>query len=376
MKIAITGGHLTPALAVIEKLKELRPGGEIFFFGRRLALEGDKSKSLESDIIRQKNIPFINITSGRLQRYFSFSNLLTPVKLLAGIIQSLLYIHKYGIDVILAFGGYLSVPVVIAGWILRKKVILHEQTIKLGLANRINSFFADIILISFENTRKYLPNDKTILTGNPLRAGILYQNNSSDFLRLANTNYPIIFVTGGNQGSHALNSLVYAIIPELLKKYTIIHQCGSANEFKDFEKLTELRAKLEQESTNRYFIYKSINPDEMGALYSVAKLVIGRSGINTVSEIFYYDLPSVLLPLPYSGGQEQRENALWLQTKLPVIVLEQKNTKSADLLAAIEKLTANSTLKLNNNKELKTLFKSAAGNIAISVIDCYEAAHK
>lgn len=376
MKIAITGGHLTPALAVIEKLKELRPGSEIFFFGRRFALEGDKSESLESEIIRQKNIPFINITSGRLQRYCSFSNLLTPFKLFAGIIQSLLYIHQYGIDVILAFGGYLSVPVVFAGWILRKKVILHEQTIKLGLANRINSFFADLILISFENTKKYLPNDKTILTGNPLRAGVIYENNSSDFLRLANTNFPVIFVTGGNQGSHALNMLIYEIIPDLLKIYTVVHQCGNASEFKDFEKLSELKAKLGQESANRYFIYKAINPDEMGALYSVAKLVVGRSGINTVSEIFYYDLPAVLMPLPYSGGQEQWENALWLQTKLPVIILEQKNAKSADLFVAIKKLTANSSLKLNNNKELKTLFKSAAGNIAISLIDCYEAAHK
>ena len=376
MKIAITGGHLTPALAVIEKLKELRPDCEIFFFGRRLALEGDKSESFESDIISQKNISFINITSGRLQRYFSFSNLLTPFKLLTGIIQSLLYIRKYGIDVVLSFGGYLSVPVVLAGWILRKKVVLHEQTVKLGLANRINSFFADIILISFENTKKYLPNDKIILTGNPLRAGILYENNSSAFLKLANTNYPVIFVTGGNQGSHVLNMLVYEIIPDLLKKYTVVHQCGSASEFKDFEKLADLKAKIGQESANRYFIYKSINPDEMGALYSVAHLVVGRSGINTVSEIFYYDIPSVLLPLPYSGGQEQRENALWLQTKLPVIILEQKNTKSAHLLAAIEKITANSTLKLNNNRELKTLFKSAAGNIAVNVIECYEASHK
>src|SRR3989344_6654527 len=166
MKIAITGGHLSPALSVIEKLSK---EDVVLFVGRKHVFEGDKGLSFEYKTITSLNIPFVELTTGRLQRKFTAHTLFSIVKIPYGLAQSFLILRKFKPDVVLGFGGYLSVPVVIAAHILRIPAIIHEQTQDAGLANRMLANYADRICISWETSAKYFPRGKTIFTGNPIR---------------------------------------------------------------------------------------------------------------------------------------------------------------------------------------------------------------
>lgn len=139
-KIVITGGHLTPALAVMEKLRE--QGWQIVFFGRQHALEGDSSVSVEYQTITKLGISFISLTAGRLQRSFTRYTVFSFLKIPIGFIQSFYYLIKFKPTVILSFGGYVALPVALAGWMLKIPIVTHEQSVVPGLANKIIFKFA------------------------------------------------------------------------------------------------------------------------------------------------------------------------------------------------------------------------------------------
>src|SRR3990167_5082544 len=157
MKILVTGAHFTTAVAVIEELKNLPAGRQeqkdidIVYVGRKTTREGDSSHSVESQVLPQLGVKFISIITGRLQRAFTIYTFSSLLKIPIGFLQSFFILLKEKPDVILSFGGYVAVPLVIAGWLLSIPIIIHEQTLVSGLANTISSFFADKVAVSFEN---------------------------------------------------------------------------------------------------------------------------------------------------------------------------------------------------------------------------------
>jgi len=159
-KIVVTGGHLTPALAVIEKLRQ--DGWQIVFFGRKHALEGDPAVSVEYKILKEQGIPFVNLTSGRLQRSLTRYTISSLLKIPLGLIQSFYYLLKFKPNVILSFGGYLALPVALAGWILRIPIVTHEQSVIPGLATRIITHFAKKICVSWPQTMEMLKETSSI----------------------------------------------------------------------------------------------------------------------------------------------------------------------------------------------------------------------
>ncbi len=348
MKIVIIGGHLSPSLAVIDKLPK---DTQILFIGRKFALEGDKSLSAEYKIVTERKIPFIGITTGRLQRKFTRYTIPSLFKIPYGFFQALSILRKFKPDVVLGFGGYVSLPVILAAFFLKIPSVIHEQTLEAGSANKFLSRFVSKICISWESSFAFFPIDKTILTGNPLRKEIL---ESLRFNRSKST-LPTIYVTGGSTGSHSINSLVEGVLRQLLEKFNIIHQVGDAKEYGDFESLLSLRDTFPENLQKRYAIKKFIDIDKIGPVFQNSDLIIGRSGINTITELMFFQKPALLIPLPFSQSNEQMKNAIFLKSKGLAEVYSQNELNSLRFLQVVTKMFNNINtyrLRFNSNNLL------------------------
>jgi UDP-N-acetylglucosamine--N-acetylmuramyl-(pentapeptide) pyrophosphoryl-undecaprenol N-acetylglucosamine transferase len=302
--VVIIGGHLSPALAVIEQLKN----EEVYYFGRKHTFEGDKAISLEYEEIAKLGIPFYAINTARLQRSFTRHTFPSLAKFPLGFTQSLKILREIKPEVVLGFGGYVSLPVVLAAFFLKIPIVIHEQTLEAGFANRIEAKFAQKICISWQSSEQYFPRHKTVLTGNPLRGVVL---NAKPFKE--ETGLPKIYITGGSSGSHAINLLVEKSLSGLLKNFTVVHQTGDAKKYADFDKLQAAASKLNSQLSKNYHPQKFFSPEEVANNLSRANLVIGRAGINTVTELIYFKTPAFLIPLPFSQRKEQLKNALFLK---------------------------------------------------------------
>lgn len=366
MKIALIGGHLSPALCVIEALPK---DTEILFIGRKYSLEGDNALSLEYKTITQLKIPFVGLNTGRWQRKltkYTFSSLL---KLPFGLIKSFLTLVKFKPRVVVGFGGYVSVPVVLCAYFLRIPIVIHEQTMEAGLSNKFLSKFATKICISWQTSSRYFPKEKTILTGNPIRKFSILNSQSSIAESIFNNKLPTIYVTGGSSGSHFINVLIEGIIKELLEKYNIIHQAGDAHEYHDFDRLEQLRESLPKKFHDHYILEKFIDPSEVGELIKSSSLIISRSGMNIVTELLHFEKPALLIPLPFSQNNEQLKNARFLEKIGLGKVLQQIELDSKKLLQVIDSAFQNlDSYKINDQEFKKQSYKNAAQNI-ISVIN-------
>lgn len=367
-KIVITGGHLTPALAVIDELQK-RGNWEIYFFGRKYAAESDKTPSMEWQIIPKMGVHFIPINAGRLNWHFTRYSLLSILRLPLGFIQSLIHLFRLKPKLIMSFGGYLSAPAVFAGWLLGIPSLTHEQTTVRGLGTRFNSIFAKKILVSWPNTSWRFPMEKVVFTGLPIRREIfLVEKNVWRRLK-----YPsrrrLIVITGGNQGSHVINMTIKKILKNLLKKYNVFHQVGHLGGANDFQTLSKFRQKLSWEKRRSYRLKKFVLGNEWGTILNKADLVISRAGANTLAELVALGKPAVLIPLPGLFADEQTKNAhLLKQAGLAEIISQDSLTPSA-LLKTIEKMMKNLADYKRNSRSSKKLIKFDAAKRIVAEIE-------
>lgn len=302
MNILISGGHFTPALAVIQKLGS---SVSILVLGRKNSFEGDSGLSFEYVSCESLNIPFRSIDAGRLQRVFTKYMLVSIIKFPLGLIQSFLILRDFKPDIVLVFGGYIGFTVAISAFVMRIPVILHEQTQKAGLANKCISLFAKKVLISFASSKKYFPSRKIQYTGNPIRSEVF---KTIKPLKLKDS-IPMIYVSGGGGGSHFINNQVKKILPLLLQKFCVVHQTGDSRTFCDYEEMLEFKKTLSKNITERYIVKKFILTDEIGWVLKKADLVVSRAGINTVCELIALLKPCLLIPLSHGQRSEQQDNA-------------------------------------------------------------------
>jgi UDP-N-acetylglucosamine--N-acetylmuramyl-(pentapeptide) pyrophosphoryl-undecaprenol N-acetylglucosamine transferase len=304
MKIVVIGGHLSPALAVIEQLKN----EDVYYFGRKHTFEGDKAISLEHQEITKLGIPFYAINTARLQRKFTRHTLPSLIKFPLGFSQSVKILRQIKPDVVLGFGGYVSLPVVLAAFFLKIPIVIHEQTLEAGVANKIEAKFARKVCLAWQSSEQYFPKQKIVITGNPLRSVVL---NAKPFKE--ETGLPKIYITGGSSGSHAINVLVEKSLQELLEQFIVVHQVGDARKHADFERLQAAASRLDSKFSKNYHPQKFFSTEEVANNLSKANLVVGRAGLNTVTELIYFKTPAFLIPLPFSQRKEQLKNALFLK---------------------------------------------------------------
>lgn len=364
MKILITGTHFTPAVAVINQLKRYKDV-EIVYVGRNTTREGDTTPAQESEEIPKLGVRFIPIITGRLQRSFTLYTVPSLLKIPVGFIQSFFIILKEKPDVILSFGGYLSVPIVFSGWLLSIPIIIHEQTLILGLANKISSLFADKIAVSFK-TDKLINDKRAILTGNPLRDDVLNPNIklTHEYQNIFKTSkkekLPLTLIMGGNQGSHVINITVEQCLKQLKKISCIIHITGDSK-FNDFERLNIL-------VSDRYLVKKWLGK-EYGAILKKADLVICRAGINTLNEIAYMGKPALVIPIPYLYQDEQNKNAKYFESLGLVRILPQSKLSGKSILEYIKGCLNDLNHFKNSTEKAKVVMtQDAARRLALETI--------
>lgn len=364
-KIIITGGHLTPALAVIELMEKCE--WEVIFIGRKYAFEGEKTLSAEYRITRKLGLPFISLTSGRWQRNLTRHTFFSLLKIPIGFFQSFYWLIKLHPHLILSFGGYLALPVAMAGWFLGIPVVTHEQAVNPGLANQIINFFAKKVAVSWPETLEKIKGKKIILTGNPIRKEIFAQTPNPK-PQIPKNDLPLIYITGGSTGSHAINEVIKNILPQLLEKYNVIHQCGDSQEYKDYEKLLKIKDQLPPLFKNRYFVVKYLDFLEIGSVLKKADLVVGRSGANTITELAALGKPAILIPLPWAGQNEQFENAKILEKAGIAVILEQKNLTGETLYNNINTLSQNLEQYKKNGRKAKELVDLKAAEKILDIM--------
>lgn len=330
-----SGGHVMPAITLIKKLKE-DDSFLISYIGGR--------SGIERELITKLSIPYFPIYTGKLRRYLSLENLIDIFKVIMGIFQSILILAKFSRKtLVFSTGGFVSVPVVIAAKLTLKTVYIHEQTSRVGLANKIASLFADKIFISFEESKKFFPETKTILTGYPLRDECFiptYPNLDFSGKALNSIAKPILFVTGGGNGSYLINQLVKNHLDILKNKYFIIHQVGKIyeEEFKPFH---------DENYFSAAFFDKEIIP-----LFKKAKIVISRAGAGTVCELMSLRKKSIFIPLKIAQKNEQFHNAMEAQRKLGSFILTEDEIPNCDFISYLETFEETLNEKIYNYKML------------------------
>ena len=335
--IVITGGHVTPALAVVSEIRRVHPDWRILWIGRRTALEGIAIESEEYRLVRKQGIRFLTLTTGRFTRQWSLNTISSLVKIPVGYVQALFWLARVRPTIIVSFGGYVALPVVVAGAILRIPSITHEQTHVPGLANRIIAGLVGRICVSFPETSARFAKDKTVVTGLPIRHELLAAAKPLQTSAMEPT--PVVYITGGSTGAVSLNTIVFPVVTHLTKTYIVIHQTGHPS----FEQARSIRDDLPIVQKKRYIIAPFFDIEDLGGILRPARIVIARAGANTVWELALLAKVAILVPLPWSAGGEQKANALWLAQNGGAVVLDQQGLTDAKMERTIHAMMANYT---------------------------------
>ncbi len=318
---------MTPALALIEEIKKNQEDWEIHYFGRKYALEKQKTFSYEYQLFsKNKEVVFHRLITGKLKRKFRLETIISLFKIPFGFLQSFYYLIKIRPQRVVSFGGFLSVPVVFNSWLLGIPSYTHEQTSTLGLANKINSFFVKRVAVSFPQVKKLVPKNKGVLTGN-LIAESVYKSVPSEESRLyktvASADRPILFITGGKTGSRIINQTIEKALPQLKDNFFIIHQIG-------------LDKQQTPKRENRYWAIRFIDNKYFGWTIKNSDLVISRSGANIIFYLASFKQPAILIPIPWASQNEQYNNADFLRDTGLAKILKQSDLTADSLVELIK----------------------------------------
>ncbi|MCX7965572.1 MAG: undecaprenyldiphospho-muramoylpentapeptide beta-N-acetylglucosaminyltransferase [Syntrophorhabdaceae bacterium] len=312
-----TGGHVFPGISVADRFTAMSHDHEVVFIGTK--------GGIEDRVVPASGYRLIHVEA----RQFSGRNILYKFITITGLIKSIHdcinIIKRENPQAILGMGGFASVPMVIAGFLHKTPIFLHEQNVQPGLANKILAKYAKTIFISFEETRHYLGRARTILTGNPIRQSLKkpYAAEEKDYFG--------IFVFGGSRGARSINQAVVDLlnyISDYRDRIFIFHQTG----IDDYEGVSSIY----KDSGIRHEVFPFT--DNMAYYYRHADLVISRSGASTIFELAYFKKPAILIPYPFSAGQHQWKNAIQVERIGGGHIIENSEANGERLFYAIKRL--------------------------------------
>lgn len=344
-KIFLTGGgtagHVTPNIALVPKLK--KAGFDIEYIG---SYEG-----IEMQLVKDAEIQYHGISSGKLRRYFSWQNFTDPFRVIKGFFEASDLIKSKKPDVVFSKGGFVSVPVVMAAHFNKIPTIIHESDITPGLANKIAIHFASKVCHTFPETAKYI-GDKALLTGSPIREELLFGHKDVALSICGfNSSKPVLLVTGGSLGAKSINDAVRLALPKLLEKYQVAHLCGKDKYDRSLDGL------------KGYAQFEYIS-SEMKDFYAMADVIISRAGSNTICEIVALKKPNILIPLSAKASRgDQILNAASFQKQGFSEVLND------DILSS--SLLANTVDKVYNNRSeyIEAMSRSGLSNGVDKIIE-------
>lgn len=284
-------------------------------------------KPFELELFPKLGVKVFSIIAGKLQSKFTRHTIPALLKFPIGFIQAVQLVHQIRPDIVLSFGGFASVPVVFAAALMRIPIVVQEQIVGAGHANKFTSYFATKIMVARKESLVEFPKNKTVLLGNPLMKEILKVNAKTHLPKT-----PVIYVTGGSRGSQRVNRVVFQSLPHLLPKYRIIHQTGLL----DYAEAKDIRESLPRELKEHYELHDFVNPLTISRIYSDADIVVGRAGANTVAEIIAMGIPALFIPIPWTKADEQTKNARYAESLGIAQVLLEVNLTKENFLSHIE----------------------------------------
>lgn len=334
-----TGGHIFPAEAVLQELAAREFPIEAMWIGQK----GGR----EEEVARKLGLPFCSIQVGKARQTGALTdrilNIIDKGRVLIGIPQAWFHVRAFKPDVIFATGGYVCMPTAMAGASIAP-ILVHEQTVQIGSANRMASKRAKTLAVSWDqaidDARAKGIAANVVNTGNPVRATLSQGDAAKGFAAFdLDPSLPLLYVTGGAKGSVPVNKLISDSLPTLLEHMQIVHQTGRAAENQDADRLAALRETLPDHLRNRYVVRDFIR-DDLPDIFAAASLVVGRAGAGTITELSVLAKPAVLIPLVPTSGNEQVRNANMLAEAGSALSIEQASTSSAELAQEIIALIA------------------------------------
>ncbi|XOV82950.1 MAG: undecaprenyldiphospho-muramoylpentapeptide beta-N-acetylglucosaminyltransferase [bacterium] len=318
-----SAGHVIPALPVIAELQQ--QGYQVSFVGTR--------SGLEEQLTAASGVRFYAVSAGKLRRYWSWQNVTDLFRILRGVLQSIVLVRRLQPDVVFSKGGFVSFPVALAAWLWRVPVVAHESDLTPGLANRLVLPFVRTLCVSFAQTAQVsgatLARARVVLTGTPLREEITSGDavRGRQILGLTDDDKPLLVVTGGSLGADALNAALRAALPELTRRYVVLHVCGPGK-----------RQTLDMPG----YIQREYIDEGWGDLLAAAAIVLSRAGANALFELLSLAKLNVLVPLSAKASRgDQIDNARVAAEAGYSVVLAEADLNTDTLLAALTRVEEN-----------------------------------
>jgi len=332
-----TGGHIYPALAIIDKIKKQEPNSEFLYIGTH--------NRMEKDIVPQKGIPFKSIEMYGLNKKNIFKNFKTIKCIFKGFKDCKQMIKEFNPDVVIGVGGYVTVPVIISAKKLGYKTFIHEQNSIPGKANRYLAKYCDLIGVSFKSSMEFLPKEKTILTGNPCSENALEMPATTKTELGLSSNKKLVLITMGSLGSKSVNDVIIKAMNQFKNKdYEVLYVTGRTI----YDNVKDINFPKNVKVLPFY--------ENLVKVMKRADLMITRAGASTLSELIALEIPSILIPSPFVANNHQYINALDLIKNDAAFMIEEKDLNDNKLISKIDEVI-NNPIKLktmkNNLKNLK-----------------------
>ncbi|HIT11020.1 MAG TPA: undecaprenyldiphospho-muramoylpentapeptide beta-N-acetylglucosaminyltransferase [Candidatus Onthousia faecigallinarum] len=336
-----TGGHIYPALAILNKIKEKESKSEFLYIGT--------TDRMESEIVPSKGIPYLGIEMKGLDRKHPWKNFKVFTIYLKAIKQAKEAIKDFKPDLVIGVGGYITTPVIYAAKKLGYKTMIHEQNAIPGVSNKILSHYADRILVSFEESKESFPKSKTVYTGNP-RSEEITKLKAGDKRDLGfSPSKKLVIIVMGSLGSMTMTQKLKELIPSFASKpYEVLLVTGK-NYYQDYQSLKiPKNVKIVSFYDAKYM--KSCD------------LIITRSGASTIAEITALALPSIMVPSPYVTHNHQMKNALALEKLGACKIIAEENFSAKTVLPAIDSILNDEEQRKNMQEALKKIALTDSAN--------------
>ena len=360
-----TGGHIYPAITLIQEIKNLEPSSQFLYVG--------STRGLEADIVPKENIPFESIELSGFERHVSlksvFQNVSRALTAIRGLDKAHTIIKKFKPNVVVGTGGYVCGPMLLEASILGVPTLIQEQNVIAGVTNKILSKFVTQISVGSEEALKNFPPEKTIYTGNPIRSEVMQATREEGIKAFGfNPNKPVILISGGSRGAKSINQAMIGVLEKYKDDHSIqfLHVTGK-DDFDDVMKnLKEAGVDLQTSEHIRVEPYLYNMPVAM----AMTSLAIFRAGATGIAELTARGIPAILIPYPYAAANHQEHNAQVLVDAGAARMILNKDLTSESLLAVLSDLLKDpTTIKKMAEASKKLGRPNAAENIATMILD-------
>jgi UDP-N-acetylglucosamine--N-acetylmuramyl-(pentapeptide) pyrophosphoryl-undecaprenol N-acetylglucosamine transferase len=350
----VSGGHSASIVAIVHEFRSRSDQWEFYWIGSKRGRERVQASSL--------GIPFVAVPVGKLRRYVSVRNVVDVIKIPFGVIMSLFVVVRFRPDVVFAAGGYVSVPASIAAWMLRKPVVIHENDVAPGLANRILARVSTKVFVSAKETAALFSGQDVVHTGIPLRKDIMDGDAARGRSAFGfSADVPVLLVIGGGQGAQSMNEAVIEAREELEQICQVIHIAGEAH-------VDNVRSRTGNDSSR--YVLLDYGREQLRDLYAMADVVLTRGGAHALNEIAYYGIPSIVVPMERYSSGHQGVNARRIADHGAGIMIHDSNLTGRILLDTMKMMLRDRKQLAQMSAQVRSLFQpDAASRIVSGLID-------